>query len=59
MGTISDLLCQKDSSYEINKTSKIFSKHSTIFCGYNSISFDEEFLRQGLWKHLHYRNLKQ
>ena len=54
--TISDLLCQKDSSYEMTtKLQKIFSKHSpAIFCGYNSISFDEEFLRQGLWETFFY-----
>ena len=50
---MSDLLCEDLSSYQM--TLKIynflnqFSK--SFYIGYNSINFDEEFLRQLFWEH--------
>ncbi len=53
---VSDLLCETDSSYEMmHKLQKFLNNYNpAIFCGYNSISFDEEFLRQGLWETFFY-----
>lgn len=49
---ISDLLEEKISSYymikELNEFLSFFKP--AIFLGYNSINFDEEFLRQALWE---------
>ena len=49
---ISDLLEEKITSYEmINQLVKFLNKYSpATFLGYNSIHFDEEFLRQALWE---------
>ena len=53
---VSDLLLEKNSSYEmIQKLQRcMHSYNPAIFCGYNSIFFDEEFLRQGLWENFLY-----
>lgn len=53
---VSDLLSEKNSSYEmIRKLQRAMQSYNpAIFCGYNSIFFDEEFLRQGLWENFLY-----
>ncbi len=49
---VSDILNEKKSSYEmIQEILKFISKYKKIFfVGFNSINFDEEFLRQALWE---------
>ncbi|MBS91901.1 MAG: hypothetical protein CMM95_02465 [Rickettsiales bacterium] len=50
---VSDVLNEKISSYEmILEIMKFISKYkNSFFVGFNSINFDEEFLRQALWEH--------
>ena len=49
---LSDLLKEKNSHYEmfIKISDYIESYKPAVFIGYNSIHFDEEFLRQSLWE---------
>lgn len=49
---ISDLLTEKDSHYNLMKKLNNFliTYKPSIFLGYNSINFDEEFLRQAMWE---------
>ena len=49
---LSDLLKEKNSYYEmlIKISDYIESYKPALFIGYNSIHFDEEFLRQSLWE---------
>ena len=53
---LSDLLKEKKTSFEIiQEMNAFFEKHRpSMFLGYNSINFDEEFLRQGLWENFLY-----
>ena len=53
---ISDLLTEPDSYYEmVKKLNNYIGKYKpATFLGYNSIQFDEEFLRQSLWEFFHY-----
>ena len=53
---LSDLLKEKKTSFEIiQEMNDFFEKHRpSMFLGYNSINFDEEFLRQGLWENFLY-----
>ena len=53
---MTDLLEEKNSSYEMMRDLNDFLNHykPSIFLGYNSIHFDEEFLRQSLWEFFKY-----
>ena len=53
---MSDLLSEKFSCYEMTlKIKNFLNKYSNcFFVGFNSINFDEEFLRQLLWEHFIY-----
>ena len=53
---LSNLLKEKKTSFEIiQEMNDFFEKHRpSMFLGYNSINFDEEFLRQGLWENFLY-----
>ena len=53
---ISDLLEEKNTSYQmIRQLRSYLTKYKPVtFLGYNSIHFDEEFLRQSLWEFFHY-----
>ena len=53
---MSDLLSEKLSCYEMTLRIKNFlNKYSnSFFVGFNSINFDEEFLRQLFWEHFIY-----
>ena len=53
---ISDLLEEKNTSYQmIRHLRNYLTKYKpATFLGYNSIHFDEEFLRQSLWEFFHY-----
>ena len=53
---ITDLLEEENSCYEMMRDLNSFLNHykPSIFLGYNSIHFDEEFLRQSLWEFFKY-----
>ena len=53
---VSDLLNEKKSSFDLSKELHSYMKTAkpSIFLGYNSINFDEEFLRQALWESFFY-----
>lgn len=51
-----DLLHEKKTSFEMIKEMNDFfeTNKPLMFLGYNSLNFDEEFLRQGLWENFLY-----
>lgn len=53
---LSDLLKEKKTSFELIREMNVFfeAHKPSVFLGYNSINFDEEFLRQGLWENFLY-----
>ena len=53
---VSDLLNEKKSSFDLSRdlNSYMTTSKPSIFLGYNSINFDEEFLRQALWESFFY-----